>query len=270
MAAGTRPAGAVGRADAAGTAGPILAAGTAARADLAAASRPGSPGRRHSRPGSPGRRHSLLPDARRAQGAAGNAASSPPGPRPGWLSFSSSSPRSRASRHSASPRPQSPCPLTRRLLSSRPRHRPETDGPTLAAGVAPLTQLLPSTSTTPLPLQAARQPRLGHPGLVNGWNAMTPAWRAATAYAYQMDSSANYHVLGELQHVGGRQRFLGIELPAKRQQHTGNGPWDDSGSGGSGFYPTVRPDAGVRVFSNTRTRPPTPGRSRARTPTSSP
>ena len=158
--------------------------------------RPGSPGRRaSSRPGSPRRRLSLLPDARRPLGAAGNAASSPPGPRRGWSSFSSSSPRSRASRRSASPTPspQSP-PVTRRPL--HPPTRPATSPPatpTLAAGVTPLTQLLPSDIGDPTTqCSAIKKTDWSSPGIVTALSCDDKYLPNGYVNGYQMNNRADF------------------------------------------------------------------------------
>ena len=256
MAAGTRPAGAVGRADAAGTAGPILAAGTAARADLAAGT------------------------AARAVLAAGTAARAvrPPAQPPPGRPPSSGSGRKRgliaagtaaglvviflivAAVAGIAPFSKSKTPVavpthTPTPVKPTPTPRPKPTGPTLAACVAPLIQLLPS-DVNPANCKAARKPGWATPGLVKSLECYDSGVGSGDSiYAYQMNSSANYQASwANFNTWAAVSASSASNCPPSGSSTQGSGPWDDSGSGGSGFYPTA---AGQTLecgffFSNTK------------------
>jgi hypothetical protein len=129
---------------------------------------------------------------------------------------------------------------TVRPTQHKPTPHPRPTGPTLAAGVAPLIQLLPS-DVNPANCKAAPKAGWATPGLVKSLECYdSGVGTGDSIYAYQMDSSANYQASwANFNTWTGFSSSSTSSCPPSGGSTQGSLPWDDSGSGGSGFYPTA-------------------------------
>jgi len=120
-----------------------------------------------------------------------------------------------------------------------------TPGPThtglsLAAGIAPLVQLLPSDVNPANCNHIKEKAGWGTPGLVEALNCYDSALPDGRIYAYQFDSSADY--MASWSDFNTWWPFnppSGSGCPPSSGDTQGKTPWFDTGSGGNGFYPTT-------------------------------
>jgi len=110
----------------------------------------------------------------------------------------------------------------------------------LAAGVAPLVQLLPS-DVNPANCKAADKPQWATPGLVKSYQCTdSGVGTGYSIFAYQMNNSANYQSsISNFNTWAGFTAASGSGCPPSGSNTQGSTPWDDTGSGGSGFFPTA-------------------------------
>jgi hypothetical protein len=117
---------------------------------------------------------------------------------------------------------------------------PATSGPSLAANVAPLVQLLPSDVN---PANCKAKPKTGWatPGLVKSLACTdSGVGTGVSIYAYQMNSLANYQASwNNFNTWAGFSPPSGSGCPLSGSNTQGSAPWDDSGSGGNGYFPTA-------------------------------
>jgi hypothetical protein len=117
--------------------------------------------------------------------------------------------------------------------------RPKPAGPTLAAGIAPLVQLLPA-DVNPANCKAAPKPGWAAPGLVKAMECYDSGVGTGNSiYAYQMNSLANYKSSwANFNTWASFDSATPSDCPPSGNAQ-GFEPWNDSGSGGNGFYPTA-------------------------------
>jgi hypothetical protein len=126
-------------------------------------------------------------------------------------------------------------------VSRTPTPRSTNPEPGLAAGVAPLTQLLPS-DVNPVNCKTAQKPQWSNPGLVKGLACYDSALGNSgdSIFAYQMNSSDNYKsAWANFNTWWGIKPPSGSGCPPSSGQTQGSVPWDDTGSAGGGYFPTT-------------------------------
>jgi hypothetical protein len=135
------------------------------------------------------------------------------------------------------PKPTLP-PTTPPVSSTSPV--PTHTGLTLASGIAPLIQLLPS-DVNPANCHVIKQKAgWGTPGLVKSLNCYDSALPNGRIYAYQFDSSADYQASwSDFNTWWPFKPPSGSGCPPSSGDTQGMTPWYDTGSGGNGFYPTT-------------------------------
>ncbi len=121
-----------------------------------------------------------------------------------------------------------------------PTPRPKPTGPTLAAGVAPLIQLLPS-DVNPANCKAAPKTGWATPGLVKSLECYDSGVGSDDSiYAYQMNSLADYEASwANFNTWAAFSASSTSACPPSGSSTQGSGPWDDTGSNGNGFYPAA-------------------------------
>jgi hypothetical protein len=122
---------------------------------------------------------------------------------------------------------------------STPKPSPHPTGPTLAAGVAPLVQLLPS-DVNPATCSALKNPGWANPGLVTALQCYDSGLsnNGDSIWALQVNSSANYQAsLANLNTQFGFNPPSGSSCPPSGSSSQGSVPWNDSTS--KGYFPTA-------------------------------
>jgi hypothetical protein len=137
------------------------------------------------------------------------------------------------------PKPTHP-PTTPPVSSSSAVSSPTHTGLSLAAGIAPLTQLLPS-DVNPENCNVIKQKAgWGTPGLVKSLNCYDSALPNGRIYAYQFDSSADYKASwSDFNTWWPFKPPSGSGCPPSSGDTQGSVPWYDTGSNGNGYYPTT-------------------------------
>ncbi|MGH3257202.1 MAG: hypothetical protein ACRDOU_17705 [Streptosporangiaceae bacterium] len=137
------------------------------------------------------------------------------------------------------PKPTPP-PTTPPVSSSSTSPVPTHTGLALAAGIAPLTQLLPS-DVNPANCNVIKQKAgWGTPGLVTSLNCYDSALPKGRIYGYQFDSSADYRASwSDFNTWWPFKPPSGSGCPPSSGDTQGMTPWFDTDSGGNGFYPTT-------------------------------
>jgi hypothetical protein len=111
----------------------------------------------------------------------------------------------------------------------------------LAAGVAPLIQLVPS-DVNPANCKATAKPHWSSPGLVNSLQCYDSALGSDgdSIFAYQMNSSAHYAASwANFNTWASFSARSGSGCPPSGSKTQGSVPWNDTGSGGGGYYPAA-------------------------------
>jgi hypothetical protein len=126
-------------------------------------------------------------------------------------------------------------------IKSSPKPTATNPEPGLAAGVAPLIQLMPS-DVNPVNCKTAQKPQWSNPGLVKGLACYDSALGNSgdSVFAYQMNSSDNYKSSwSNFNTWWGIKPPSGSGCPPSSGQTQGSVPWDDTGSAGGGYFPTT-------------------------------
>jgi hypothetical protein len=137
------------------------------------------------------------------------------------------------------PKPKpTPPPTTPPISSTSPV--PTHTGLSLAAGIAPLVQLLPS-DVNPANCHVIKQKAgWGTPGLVESLNCYDSALPNGRIYAYQFDSSTDYKASwSDFNTWWPFKPPSGSGCPPSSGDTQGTTPWYDTGSSGNGFYPAT-------------------------------
>jgi hypothetical protein len=111
----------------------------------------------------------------------------------------------------------------------------------LAAGVAPLIQLVPS-DVNPANCKATAKPHWSSPGQVNSLQCYDSALGSDgdSIFAYQMNSSAHYAASwANFNTWASFSARSGSGCPPSGSKTQGSVPWNDTGSGGGGYYPAA-------------------------------
>jgi hypothetical protein len=111
----------------------------------------------------------------------------------------------------------------------------------LAAGVAPLIQLVPS-DVNPANCKATQKPHWSTPGLVNSLQCYDSALGSDgdSIFAYQMNSSAHYAASwANFNTWAGFSASSGSGCPPSGSKTQGTVPWNDTGGGGGSYYPAA-------------------------------
>ncbi len=131
-----------------------------------------------------------------------------------------------------------PPPTTPPISSTSPV--PTHTGLSLAAGIAPLVQLLPS-DVNPANCHVIKQKAgWGTPGLVKSLNCYDSALPNGRIYAYQFDSTTDYKASwSDFNTWWPFKPPSGSGCPPSGSNTQGTIPWYDTGSSGNGYYPAT-------------------------------
>jgi hypothetical protein len=122
--------------------------------------------------------------------------------------------------------------------TKKPTPKPVVTGPTLAAGIAPLIQLMPSDVNPKNCDHITSKAGWGTPGLVNALNCYDSAFQSGRIYGYQFDSSADY--MASWSDFNTWWPFSppsNSGCPPSSGDTQGTTPWDDSNS--KDWFPTL-------------------------------
>lgn len=139
------------------------------------------------------------------------------------------------------PKPKpTPPPTTPPVTSTSPVPTPTHSGLALAPGIAPLVQLLPSDVNPPNCHPIKQKAGWGTPGLVEQLNCYDSALPNGRIYGYQFDSSTDYKASwSDFNTWWPFKPASGSGCPPSSGHTQGTTPWNDTGSNGASYYPSV-------------------------------